>query len=84
MTGQGLLLPVEQAFFSWTQVQQLEHLDQLLADYLNNDAHCRSTRELTPVPLLGIPGWTAESEHEEFYANTKYFRPGRHGHITGE
>jgi hypothetical protein len=80
MTGQGLLLPVEQAFFTWPQDQQLEHLDRLLADYLNSPVHCRSTRELTPVPLLGIPGWTADSEDERYYDNTKYFRAGRHGH----
>jgi hypothetical protein len=82
MTGQGLLLPVEQAFFAWSQDRQMAHLDRLLSDYLNSAAHCRSTRELTPVPLLGIPGWTGESENEHYYDNTKYFRPGRHGHSS--
>lgn len=80
MTGQGLILHVEQSFFSWPQAKQLAHLDQLLADYLVTDAHCRSTRELTPVPLLGVPGWTEESEDERYYDNARYFRPGRHGH----
>jgi hypothetical protein len=78
MTGQGLLLPVEPAFFTWPQAQQLAHLDRLLADYLNADAHCRSTRELTPVPLLGVPGWATENNCEAYYENTAYFRPGRH------
>jgi hypothetical protein len=80
MTGQGLLLPVVQAFFDWPLARQLAHLDQLLAGYLNEDAHCCSTRELTPVPLLGVPGWTPENEVEQFYDNTNYFRTGRHGH----
>lgn len=78
MTGQGLILPVEQAFFDWPQARQLAHLDQLLADYLGAELHCRSTRELTPVPLLGIPGWAVENDCETFYENTSYFRPGRH------
>jgi hypothetical protein len=82
MTGQGLLLPVEQAFFTWPQERQLAHLDGLLSDYLNSAAHCRSTRELTPVPLLGVPGWIEESEDERYYDNTSYFRPGRRGHST--
>ena len=77
MTGQGLLLPVEQAFFTWPLAQQLAHLDVLLADYLAAPAHCRSTRELTPVPLLGVPGWVAENEVEAYYDNTAYFRAGR-------
>ena len=78
MTGQGLLLPVEQAFFSWPSEQQLAHLDDLLADYLSAPEHCRSTRELAPVPLLGVPGWTAENEDAAYYDNTHYFRPGRY------
>lgn len=79
MTGQGLLLPVEQAFFTWPLVQQLAHLDELLADYLSAQEHCHSTRELAPVPLLGVPGWAVENEDASYYDNTHYFRPGRHG-----
>lgn len=80
MTGQGLLLPVEQTFFTWSQERQLAHLDEMLAGYLTSAAHCRSTRELTPVPLLGVPGWAAENESAAYYDNTNYFRTGRHGH----
>ncbi len=79
MTGQGLLLPVAQEFFSWPMPQRMAHLDSKLAEYLNAPQHCRSTRELTPVPLLGIPGWAAENEHAAYYDNTHYFRSGRHG-----
>ncbi len=77
MTGQGLLLLVEEAFFSWPQERQLTDLDDRLAGYLSAPGHCRSTRELTPVPLLGVPGWATESESAEFYDNIDYFRPGR-------
>jgi hypothetical protein len=77
MTGQGLLVPVEQAFFAWPQEQQLAHLDGLLADYLNEPQHCRNTRELCPVPLLGVPGWAADNEAAAYYDNSDYFRPGR-------
>jgi hypothetical protein len=77
MTGQGLLLAVEPAFFSWPQALQLAHLDTLVADYLADSQSCRSTRELHPVPLLGVPGWTADNESSVYYDNTDYFRPGR-------
>lgn len=79
MTGQGLLLRVEQAFFNWPLTQQLKHLDSLLADYLAAPEHCRSTRDLSPVPLLGIPGWAADNDCAAYYDNTAYFRPGRRG-----
>ena len=77
MTGQGLLIKVEQAFFSWPLARQLVHLDSLLADYLAAPEHCRSTRELSPLPLLGIPGWAADNDCAAYYDNTDYFRPGR-------
>lgn len=77
MTGQGLLLPVEQTFFAWQLAQQMAHLDNLLSDYLSAPEHCRNTRELSPVPLLGVPGWAAENESAAYYDNTTYFRSGR-------
>jgi hypothetical protein len=77
MTGQGLLLAVVPEFFSWPQQAQLAHLDERLAEYLANPAHCRNTRELSPVPLLGIPGWTTDNQSESYYDNTAYFRPSR-------
>lgn len=79
MTGQGLLLAVEPEYFSWPPTRQLTHLDSLLADYLAAPEHCRSTRDLSPVPLLGVPGWTADNDCAAYYDNTAYFRPGRRG-----
>lgn len=77
MTGQGLLLPVQKDFFSWTLPQQLTHLDDQLAIYLNDLSHCNDTRELSPVPLLGIPGWTDDNKNSNYYDNIDYFRSGR-------
>ena len=77
MTGQGLLLAVEPGFFSWSVDRRREHLDSLLAKYLANPLHCLRTRELSPVPLLGIPGWSTENNCAAYYQNTAYFRPAR-------
>lgn len=79
LTGQGLVLEVGQDFFAWPQARQQEHLDELLAGYLSSPQQCRSTRELTPVPLLGVPGWAADNECATYYDNSAYFRPGRRG-----
>ena len=78
MTGQGLLLQVEQAFFSLAPVQQLNYLDSLLAARLSMPEQCRNTRDLSPVPLLGVPGWDADNDRAAYYDNTAYFRSGRH------
>ncbi len=77
MTGQGLVVMVEPEFFSWPLSERLAWLDQCVAGYLDDPEHCRSTRELHPVPLLGMPGWSVDNVREEYYDNTKYFRMGR-------
>ena len=77
MTGHGLLIKVEQAFFSWPVHQQTAFLDSRVAEYLADSQHCCSTRELSPIPLLGVPGWAADNECAAYYDNTAYFRPGR-------
>lgn len=77
MTGQGLVLQVESDFFSWPQARRTLHLDERVAAYLNDPANCLNARELTPVPLLGIPGWSAENANAEYYDNRDYFRAGR-------
>jgi len=77
MTGQGLLLAVELAFFGWPLARRLSHLDELLASHLAEPGNCRSTCDLAPVPLLGVPGWSADNEDPAYYDNTSYFRAGR-------
>jgi hypothetical protein len=77
MTGQSLMIRVEQDFFSWPLTQQLNYLDDHLASHLATPGHCRNSRELSPLPLLGVPGWSADNKNAAFYDNTSYFRPGR-------
>jgi hypothetical protein len=77
ITGQGIILDVAAEFFTWPQAEQLAHLDEKLAQFWSNAENCRSTRELAPVPLLGVPGWCAENNAASYYDNTAYFRSGR-------
>ena len=77
MTGQGLVMEVSVEFFNYSLLEKLSFLDEKIAAYLDDVNHCLSPRELHPVPLLGIPGWSADSECAEYYENTDYFRSGR-------
>lgn len=79
MTGHGLLLKVEPSFFTRSLAQRIVHLDELFSNYLNDLQHCNNPQELSPVPLLGIPGWTDDNTHPAYYDNTHYFRGGRDG-----
>lgn len=77
MTGQGLILDMPAEFFGWTLQRRLDFLDERVAEYLDEPTHCLAPRELHPVSLLGIPGWSEENKLAEYYDNTSYFRPSR-------
>jgi len=77
VTGRGVIFPVAADFFAASLEQQLRMLDEKLGDYLNNPQHFNRTAELAPIPILGIPGWNTENEHESYYENEAYFRAKR-------
>lgn len=77
ITGQGLLLEVEPEFFTLPLGQRLIHMDEALAEYLANPELGQVPRELTPVPLLGVPGWWEGNKTSFFYDDSGYFRAGR-------
>jgi hypothetical protein len=64
MIAQALLLPARQDI----------SLDAYISDILNSQSTALNTSVLTPLPILGIPGWWPENENESFYANQNYFR----------
>jgi Protein of unknown function (DUF3025) len=51
-------------------------LDSKAAEWLSTSENLTDARHLSPMPLLGIPGWDARSEDAAFYDNTQYFRAG--------
>lgn len=77
LTGKAVLLEVPGEFLGLAQAPQLAELDRLLALHIRNREQFRHGRELSPLPVLGVPGWWSGNEREGFYEDTAYFRPGR-------
>ncbi len=77
MTGQGVVLLVEPDFFDWPMPERLVYLDGQLGRNLAQSVYCTHTHDLSPVPLLGMPGWSPDNEAPSFYENSHYFRSGR-------
>ena len=67
LTGKAILL----------HVSGNDSLDAAAAAWIENNVNLASSRNLAPLPLLGIPGWDAQNESATFYDNVEYFRPGR-------
>ena len=55
----------------------LAETDAWLAAHLAATIGDLSPRSLAPLPLLGIPGVTTDSESAEYYRDTRQFRPKR-------
>lgn len=75
LTGHALVFLLEDSFHTLPETERLAQLDALMARYFAEQAF--SPDALAPLPLLGVPGWWAGNQDAEFYANTRYFRPGR-------
>ena len=79
MTGKAVLLKVPEAFMQQDLNAQIAEADRLLAAHVWDRTRLSHGRELSPLPVLGVPGWWSGNEQESFYENTGYFRPARTG-----
>jgi Protein of unknown function (DUF3025) len=71
ITAKAILLHVDA-----NTLDDLAALDLCAARWLSEPDNLTDARNLSPMPLLGIPGWDVRNEDAAFYGNTQYFRAG--------
>ena len=75
MTGHALLLEASATAYLFDDRAAHVMADQLAAQAL---LECiKNPRDLSPLPVLGVPGWWHANIEAAFYDNTDYFRAGR-------
>ena len=77
MTANCILLPVAENVIQQTNKEQLNYIDTELSQLFAAGEPYKKPKDLSPFPLLGLPGWHQDNEDESFYNNVRYFRPGR-------
>jgi len=77
MTGHALLLDVDAGWLALEMPELILRVDRLLAALVADPQSMQTTRQLSPLPVLGVPGWCRENECADYYDDTRYFRPGR-------
>jgi DUF3025 family protein len=77
VTAKALIVDVAPGVLGAPTEVQLTELDTRTARYFSGAEALASTRSLSPLPVLGIPGWEAGNEREEYYDDVSQFRPGR-------
>jgi hypothetical protein len=73
LTGKGVFFEVKETFLQQPLTDQLRMIDHWLADFLLHTLS--STTDLSPIPVLGYPGWTDANADSGYYDNLRYFRP---------
>jgi len=79
VTAKALIVDTGPGLLDAPLAQQLRELDARAADYFSGAQALVSTRKLSPLPILGIPGWDPANACGEYYDDGAQFRPGRPG-----
>ena len=66
---------IEPACLALPIAERQAETDAWLAGRLADPAFLATPRDLSPLPLLGIPGVTSASEAADYYRDTRQFRP---------
>jgi hypothetical protein len=77
MTGHALLLEVDTETLALPMTELLSRVDGKLAELLADPQALQTTRQLAPLPVLGVPGWCSDNVRADYYDDTGYFRAGR-------
>jgi len=77
MTANAILMEVDDDYFRLPMAQRLDDIDGCLASLFERGECYTQPRDLSPFPILGLPGWDKDNENEAYYDNSRYFRPGR-------
>ncbi len=77
VTAKALIVDAAPDLLEAPLERQLAELDARAADYFSGAQALASTRTLSPLPILGIPGWEPANAREEYYDDGAQFRPGR-------
>lgn len=76
LTAKAVLYDADDAWFALSEAARLAAVDARLAADLASGHYVRP-RDFQPLPLLGIPGVTPDSESPAYYDDAWQFRPGR-------
>ena len=77
LCAKALYRVVDPAWLALPAADARAETDAWLAAHLTTNIDTLTPRSLSPLPLLGIPGVTADSECAAYYRDTRQFRPRR-------
>ncbi len=79
LTAKACLFNVGKDFMQASFAEQLAVVDKKIAALLTGAQAWSHPRDLLPLPILGMPGYSPDNQEARYYDNLDYFRPGRRG-----
>jgi hypothetical protein len=76
-TAHAWVVDVPADYFAWPSERRAAHVDAQVARMLA--ARDLTSRDFSPLPVLGVPGWCAANADPAFYDDPAVFRSGRRG-----
>ncbi|MCU7834180.1 MAG: DUF3025 domain-containing protein [gamma proteobacterium symbiont of Taylorina sp.] len=73
-TGKAYCIKVDNNFYQNDKMTQYAVLDNLLCNDLQKKRSLSNSDHLSPIPILGVPGWSEENKDPDYYNNKAYFR----------
>jgi hypothetical protein len=77
LTAKLWCIEVPEQGLTWADTEGYDFVDNLLAAQLVQPELLLDNQQLSPLPLLGVPGWHQQVQDLAFYADSSYFRPKR-------
>ena len=78
LTAHALLMRLDNSLLAKPRVTLMQMIDEMLAERLLAGSILASPASLSPLPLMGIPGWWPPLEQNaDFYEDQQVFRPLR-------
>lgn len=79
LCAHSVVLNVSPDFFTQALPERMAIIDTLLANNMHDllSQEAVTPRQLSPLPILGVPYFCADNTHSEFYDDSRVFRSGR-------
>jgi len=78
LTAHALLIRLDNSLLAKPRLTLMQMIDEMLAECLLAGSILDSPASLSPLPLMGIPGWWPPLEQNaDFYEDQQVFRPLR-------
>jgi hypothetical protein len=80
LTAHALILDAPADFVDWSIGRLTRWTDKTACERINRPTF--DVGSLSPLPVMGLPGWCEANQHEVFYCDPTVFRASRFGRVS--